>query len=61
MAEKVWEFKFMCVQAAETYEEALSAAWEYLAEQADKGDLEPTASRELDESEYTEADDVSDV
>jgi hypothetical protein len=61
MPEKVWEFTFMCVQAAETYEEALGAAWTYLAEQADKGDLEPTASRELDESEYTEADDVSDV
>jgi hypothetical protein len=61
MPEKVWEFTFMCVQAAETYEEALAAALEYLAEQADKGELEPTASRELDESEYTEADDVSDV
>jgi hypothetical protein len=42
MPEKVWEFTFMCVQAAETYEEALGAVWEYLAEQADKGELEPT-------------------
>jgi hypothetical protein len=57
MPEKVWEFTFMCVQAAETYEEALAAAWEYLAEAADKGTLEPTASRELDESECTEASD----
>jgi hypothetical protein len=57
MLEKVWEFTFMCVQAAETYEEALGAAREYLAEQADKCELEPTASRELDESEYTEASD----
>ena len=57
MSEKVWEFTFMCVQAAETYDEALAAALEYLAEQADKGELEPTASRELDESEYTEVTD----
>jgi plasmid stabilization system protein ParE len=57
MPEKVWEFTFMCVQAAETYEEALAAALDYLAEAADKGTLEPTASRELDESEYTEASD----
>jgi hypothetical protein len=57
MPEKVWEFTFLCVQAAETYEEALAAALEYLAEAADKGTLEPTASRELDESEYTEASD----
>jgi hypothetical protein len=58
MPEKVWEFTFMCVQAAETYEDALAAALLYLAEQADKGELEPTASRELDESEYTEEGDA---
>ena len=57
MPEKVWEFTFMCVQAAETYEEALGAAREYLAEQAAAGELEPTASQELDESEDTEASD----
>jgi hypothetical protein len=58
MPEKVWEFTFMCVQAAETYEDALAAVFLYLAEQADKGELEPTAVRELDESEYTEEGDA---
>lgn len=53
MAERVWEFTFMCVQAAETYDEALDAALDYLAEQADKRELEPTAERELDEDEYS--------
>ena len=51
MAERVWEFTFMCVQAAETYDVALDAALGYLAEQADKRELEPTAERELDEDE----------
>jgi GTP cyclohydrolase I len=52
MSEKVWEFTFMAVQAGETYEEALSAVLEYLAEQADKSELEPTASRVLGDDEY---------
>jgi hypothetical protein len=50
MAEKVYEFTFMCVQAAETYEEALEAALQYLYEQP----VEPTAWRELGQSEYEE-------
>ena len=52
MSEQVWEFTFMAVQWAETYEQALSAALEYLAEYADKGELEPTASRVLGDDEY---------
>ena len=50
--EKVWEFTFQCVQAGETMQQALSAALEYLAEYADKGELEPTASRVLGDDEY---------
>ena len=50
--EQVWEFTFQCVQAAETYDQALSAALEYLAEYADKGELEPTDSRVLGDDEY---------
>ena len=42
MSEGVWEFTFMAVQAGETQEQALQAVLEYLAEQADKGELEPT-------------------
>ena len=41
MSEGVWEFTFMAVQSAETEEQALHAVLEYLAEQADKGELEP--------------------
>jgi len=51
MSEQVWEFTFMAVQSAETYEQALAAVLEYLAEQADKGDLEPTASRLIEGKE----------
>lgn len=54
MSEQVWEFTFMAVQAGETYDEALSAVLQYLAEQADKGELEPTASRVLGDDEYEE-------
>jgi hypothetical protein len=43
--EHVWEFTFMVVQAAETYEAALEAAHDYLAEYADKRELEPVQSR----------------
>jgi hypothetical protein len=42
MAEGTWEFTFMAVQAAETEEQALQAVLQYLSEQADKGELEPT-------------------
>lgn len=42
MSEGVWEFTFMAVQAAATEEQALQAVLEYLAEYADKGELEPT-------------------
>jgi len=49
-SEQVWQFTFMAVQAGETYEQALAAVLEYLAEQAGKGELEPTAS-ELIEGE----------
>jgi regulator of protease activity HflC (stomatin/prohibitin superfamily) len=51
-SEQVWEFTFKCVQAAESRDEALSAALEYLAEYADKGELEPTDSQLLDEGDY---------
>jgi hypothetical protein len=40
--EGVWEFTFMFVQAGETRRQALEAVLEYLAEQADRGELEPT-------------------
>lgn len=46
--EQVWEFTFKCVQSAETYEQALSAALEYLAECADKGELEPTKTERIE-------------
>ena len=49
--ERVWEFTFMAVQSGETYEQALAAVLEYLAEQADRGDLEPMASHQLIEDE----------
>ena len=49
--EKVWEFTFQCVFDGETYEQALSAALEYLAEYAATGELEPTASRVLGDDE----------
>jgi hypothetical protein len=52
LSEQVWEFTFKCVQAAESRDEALSAALEYLAEYADKGELEPTDSKLLDEGDY---------
>ena len=48
MSDKVWEFTFMAVQSAETYEQALCAVLQYLAEQADKGELEPTACRVIE-------------
>jgi hypothetical protein len=41
MSEGVWEFTFMAAQAGETQQQALQAVLEYLAEQADKGELEP--------------------
>jgi hypothetical protein len=41
-SEGEWEFTFMVVQHAETEEQALQAALEYLAEYAAKGVLEPT-------------------
>lgn len=43
--EHVWEFTFKVVQAAETYEAALEAVFAYLAEYADKRELEPVESR----------------
>lgn len=52
MAEQVWEFQFTVVQAAETREQALQATLEYLAEMADKSELEPTSERLLEEGEY---------
>ena len=48
MADQVWEFTFMAVQAGETYEQALAAVLEYLAEQADRGELEPVKSQRID-------------
>lgn len=48
MADQVWEFTFMAVQAAETYEDALAAVLEYLAEQADAGELEPVKSERIE-------------
>lgn len=46
--EHVWEFTFKVVQAAETYEAALEAVHGYLAEYADKHELEPVESRMIE-------------
>lgn len=51
MSEQVWEFTFMAVQSAETYEQALDAVLLYLTEQAGRGTLEPTASRLIEGEE----------
>lgn len=46
--EQVWEFTFKCVQSAATYDQALSAALEYLAEHAGTGELEPTKTERIE-------------
>jgi hypothetical protein len=46
--EGVWEFTFMAVQAGETEEQALQAVLYYLAEQADRGELEPVKVEKIE-------------
>lgn len=48
MNEQVWEFTFTAVQAGKTYEQALAAVLEYLAEKAGQGELEPVKSERIE-------------